>query len=69
MVLMEDSRDKLSLVQDRDPEGLSNIIESSDILEASHIREVSDAQKETLLLSLRWWKTCWKNPSVSLNSP
>eukprot|EP00066_Takifugu_rubripes_P027058 XP_011616324.1 PREDICTED: nuclear receptor coactivator 7-like isoform X2 [Takifugu rubripes] len=41
MVLMEDSRDKLSLVQDRDPEGLSNIVESSDILEASHIRELS----------------------------
>uniref|UniRef100_A0A3B5KIE3 Nuclear receptor coactivator 7-like n=2 Tax=Takifugu TaxID=31032 RepID=A0A3B5KIE3_TAKRU len=38
---MEDSRDKLSLVQDRDPEGLSNIVESSDILEASHIRELS----------------------------
>lgn len=53
MVLMEDSRDKLSLVQDRDPEGLSNIVESSDILEASHIREVSDAHKPTLLLSLR----------------
>lgn len=75
MVLMEDSRDKLSLVQDRDPEGLSNIVDSSDILEASHIREVSDAHKPTLLLSLRWWKTCWKNsicdsrrPSVSLNS-
>lgn len=53
MVLMEDSRDKLSLVLDRDPEGLSNIVESSDILEASHIREVSDAQNPTLLFSLR----------------
>lgn len=75
MVLMEDSRDKLSLLQDRDPEGLSNIVESSDILETSHIREVSDAQKPILLWSLQWWKTCWKNfiwdsrrPSVSLNS-
>lgn len=44
MVLMEDSREKLSLVLERDPEGLSNIVESSDILEASHIREVSDTQ-------------------------
>lgn len=44
MVLMEDSKEKLSMVLDRDPEGLSNIVESSDILEASHIREVSDTQ-------------------------
>lgn len=45
MVLMEDSRDKLSLVLDRDPEGFSNILESTDILEASHVREVSDERK------------------------
>lgn len=44
MVLMDDSRDKLSLVLDRDPEGLGHIVESSDILEASHIREVSVSQ-------------------------
>lgn len=44
MVLMEDSGDKPTLVLDRDPEGLSNIVESSNILEASHIREVSGTQ-------------------------
>lgn len=42
MVLMEESEDKLTLVIDRDPEGLSNIVESSRILEAAHVREVSD---------------------------
>lgn len=41
MVLMEDSGEKLQ-VTDRDPEGLSNIVESSHILEASHVKEVSD---------------------------
>lgn len=41
MVLMEDSGDKLSLVVDKDPEGLQNIVESSNILEASHVRELS----------------------------
>ena len=40
---MEESRDKSSLVIDREPEGLSNVVESSHILEASHVREVSDA--------------------------
>lgn len=49
---MEDSRDKQSLVLDRDPEGFSNILECSDILEASHVREVSDARKLALLFSL-----------------
>lgn len=43
MVLMEDSGDKPTLILDRDPEGLGEIVESSNILEASHIREVSDA--------------------------
>lgn len=43
MVLMEESRDKPTLVIDRDPEGLGNIVESSQILEASHVREVSNA--------------------------
>lgn len=42
MVLMEESRDKPVLVVDRDPEGLSNIVENSQILEASHVREVGD---------------------------
>lgn len=41
MVLMEDSGDKPTLVLDRDPEGLNNIVESSNILEASHVREVT----------------------------
>ncbi|XP_040916637.1 nuclear receptor coactivator 7 isoform X2 [Toxotes jaculatrix] len=40
MVLMEDSGDKPTLVIDRDPEGLNNIVESSHILEASHVREL-----------------------------
>lgn len=40
MVLMEESRDKPFLVVDRDPEGLSNIVENSQILEASHVREL-----------------------------
>ncbi len=44
MVLMEESADKPTLLVDRDPEGLSNIVESSHILEASHVREVSDTQ-------------------------
>lgn len=44
MVLMEESGDKPTPVADRDPEGLSNIVESSHILEASHVREVSDTQ-------------------------
>ncbi|XP_070834949.1 nuclear receptor coactivator 7 isoform X2 [Chaetodon trifascialis] len=40
MVLMEESGDKPNLVVDRDPEGLCNIVESSHILEASHVREL-----------------------------
>ncbi|XP_008283591.1 nuclear receptor coactivator 7 isoform X2 [Stegastes partitus] len=40
MVLMEESREKPTLVVDRDPEGLSSIVESSHILEASHVREL-----------------------------
>lgn len=44
MVLMEESVDKPALVVDRDPEGLSNIVENSHILEASHVREVGDTQ-------------------------
>lgn len=42
MVLMEDSGDKPTLILDRDPEGLAEIVESSNILEASHVREVSE---------------------------
>lgn len=45
MVLMEESRDKPLLVVDRDPEGLSNIVENSQILEASHVREVGDTKQ------------------------
>ncbi|XP_029316323.1 nuclear receptor coactivator 7 isoform X2 [Cottoperca gobio] len=40
MVLMEESRDKPTLVVDREPDGLNNIVESSHILEASHVREL-----------------------------
>ncbi|XP_058470705.1 nuclear receptor coactivator 7 isoform X1 [Solea solea] len=40
MVLMEENMDKATLVIDRDPEGLSGIVESSHILEASHVREL-----------------------------
>ncbi|XP_023249519.1 oxidation resistance protein 1-like isoform X4 [Seriola lalandi dorsalis] len=40
MVLMEDGGDKPTLVIDRDPEGLNSIVESSHILEASHVREL-----------------------------
>ncbi|XP_018519061.1 oxidation resistance protein 1 isoform X1 [Lates calcarifer] len=40
MVLMEDGGDKPTLVIDRDPDGLSNIVESSHILEAAHVREL-----------------------------
>lgn len=43
MVLMEDNGDKPTLILDRDPEGLGEIVESSNILEAPHVREVSDA--------------------------
>lgn len=39
---MEDSGDKPTLILDRDPEGLGEIVESSNILEASHVREVGD---------------------------
>ena len=42
MVLMEENGDKPTLLIDREPEGLSNIVESSHILEASHVREVSN---------------------------
>ncbi|XP_071761468.2 oxidation resistance protein 1 isoform X1 [Centroberyx gerrardi] len=40
MVLMEESGDKPTLVIDRDPEGLNEIVEQSRILEASHVREL-----------------------------
>ncbi|XP_042356265.1 oxidation resistance protein 1 isoform X2 [Plectropomus leopardus] len=40
MVLMEKSGDKPTLVIDRDPDGLNNIVESSHILQASHVREL-----------------------------
>ncbi|KAM9708785.1 oxidation resistance protein 1 isoform 1-T1 [Menidia menidia] len=40
LVLMEESKDKPALVADREPEGLKNVIESSQILEASHVREL-----------------------------
>ncbi|XP_051252276.1 oxidation resistance protein 1 isoform X2 [Dicentrarchus labrax] len=40
MVLMEESVDKPTLVIDREPDGLNNIVESSHILEASHVREL-----------------------------
>ncbi|XP_026153676.1 nuclear receptor coactivator 7 isoform X2 [Mastacembelus armatus] len=40
MVLMEESGEKLALVNDREPEGLVSIVESSHILETSHVREL-----------------------------
>ncbi|XP_069543787.1 nuclear receptor coactivator 7 isoform X2 [Brachyistius frenatus] len=40
MVLMEESRDKPTPVTDRDPDGLGNIVQNSQILEASHVREL-----------------------------
>ncbi|XP_016893617.1 oxidation resistance protein 1 isoform X3 [Cynoglossus semilaevis] len=41
MVLMEENGDKAALVLDRDPEGLCHIVEKSQILEASHVKELS----------------------------
>ncbi|XP_062253017.1 nuclear receptor coactivator 7 isoform X2 [Platichthys flesus] len=40
MVLMEENGDKPTLLIDGEPEGLSNIVESSHILEESHVREL-----------------------------
>ncbi|XP_040055523.1 oxidation resistance protein 1 isoform X5 [Gasterosteus aculeatus] len=40
MVLMEESGDKPGLVIDREPDGLNDIVQSSRILEASHVREL-----------------------------
>uniref|UniRef100_A0A1A8KBG7 TLDc domain-containing protein n=1 Tax=Nothobranchius kuhntae TaxID=321403 RepID=A0A1A8KBG7_NOTKU len=40
MVLMEESKEKPALVIDREPEGISNVVESSNILEALHVREL-----------------------------
>ncbi|KAM7375949.1 hypothetical protein PAMP_005707 [Pampus punctatissimus] len=40
MVLMEESLDKPTLVIDRDPDGLNNIVENSHIFDASHVREL-----------------------------
>lgn len=68
MVLMEDSREKLSLVLDRDPEGFNNILECGDILEASHVREVSDARKLALLFRLRWWETVFSKGALLFGS-
>lgn len=44
MVLMEDGGEKPILLIDRDPDGLNNIVESSHILEAAHVREVSKTE-------------------------
>lgn len=44
---MEENKDKLSLALDREPEGISNVVENSRILEASHVREVSDKTADT----------------------
>ncbi|KAM9777572.1 uncharacterized protein ACB057_017154 [Neosynchiropus ocellatus] len=40
MVLMEESGEKPSLLTERDPDGVSSIAESSQILEASHVRDL-----------------------------
>lgn len=57
MVLMEDGGEKL-LVTDRDPEGLNNIVESSQILEASHVKEVSDKQHKHLKTYVHYIDPC-----------
>lgn len=42
MVLkMEDSKDKQILASEKEPDGLSSVVEKSQILEESHVREVS----------------------------
>uniref|UniRef100_A0A1A7WRN9 TLDc domain-containing protein n=2 Tax=Iconisemion striatum TaxID=60296 RepID=A0A1A7WRN9_9TELE len=40
MVLMEESKEKPALVIDREPEGIGNVVESSHVLEAPHVREL-----------------------------
>ncbi|KAM4724024.1 nuclear receptor coactivator 7 isoform 2-T2 [Anableps anableps] len=40
MVLMEENKDKPGMVIDRVPEGISNVVENSRVLEASHVREL-----------------------------
>lgn len=47
MVLMEESGDKPGLVIDREPDGLNDIVQSSRILEASHVREVGHKPTQT----------------------
>lgn len=42
MVLMEESGEKPTLVMDKEPDGLNDIVASSNILEASHVKEVGD---------------------------
>lgn len=44
MVLMEDGGEKPVLLIDSHPDGLSNIVESSNILEEAHVREVSKTE-------------------------
>ncbi|XP_015240637.1 PREDICTED: nuclear receptor coactivator 7-like isoform X3 [Cyprinodon variegatus] len=41
MVLMEENKEKSSVVIDKEPEGIINVVENSQILEASHVRELS----------------------------
>ncbi|KAI4804801.1 hypothetical protein KUCAC02_026414 [Chaenocephalus aceratus] len=40
MVLMEESGEKPTLVMDKEPDGLNDIVASSNILEASHVKEL-----------------------------
>lgn len=64
MVLMEENGDKAALVLDRDPEGLCHIVEKSQILEASHVKEVSDSSsvclrvKTSCYLNIKYWFFC-----------
>lgn len=46
MVPMEESKDKPAQVIDREPEGVSNVVEGSHILEASHVKEVSSVSSD-----------------------
>ncbi|XP_032403514.1 LOW QUALITY PROTEIN: nuclear receptor coactivator 7 [Xiphophorus hellerii] len=40
MVLMEENKDKLCAVIDREPEGVGDVVENSHVLQVSHVREL-----------------------------
>lgn len=39
---MEENKDKLCAMIDREPDGVGNVVENSHVLQVSHVREVSD---------------------------